>query len=78
MNDFLRLSMKAEVARNYSNQANSLNRRMQKIYEIIRKSAENGLFFVILENLTEDCLEDLKRSGYEIYSDNKGNFTIEW
>lgn len=70
--------MKAEVARNYSNQANSLNRRMQKIYEIIRKSAENGLFFVILENLTEDCLEDLKRSGYEIYSDNKGNFTIEW
>lgn len=70
--------MKAEVARNYSNQANSLRKRMDKIYEIIRKSAENGLFFVILENLQSDMIADLKNNGYQIYDDEKGNFTIEW
>lgn len=70
--------MKAEVARIYSNNANSLDRRMGKIYELIRKAADHGLFFLILENLDSDCVDDLRSKGYEIYSDNKGNFTIEW
>ncbi len=46
--------MKAEVARIYSNNANSLDRRMGKIYELIRKAGftPEHAFWLMTEHKT--------------------------
>jgi hypothetical protein len=71
--------MKAEIARNYTELANSLESRMSKIFGTIRKSADSGLDFVILDSIDEECIERLIHLGYRIFiNENENHFTIEW
>lgn len=71
--------MHAEIARRYTEQANSLPSRMDKIINIIRKSANNGMDFVILESIDEDCKNALLDLGYQIYFDDREKIiTVEW
>ena len=78
--------MKAEVARLYTDKANSLDSRMIKIYEIIRKASEHGIDFFIFDStnrrLEDDEVKDLIRKGYTITEakDPAGGkmITIEW
>ena len=70
--------MKAEVARIYSEKANSTGSRVKKIYDLIRRSADAGLYFVILENVDQECQNILIKNGYNLYEDGQGNCTIEW
>jgi hypothetical protein len=78
--------MKAEVARLYTNKANSLDSRMVKIYEIIRKASEHGIDFFIFDStnrrLADDEAKELVRKGYTVLEskDPAGGkmVTIEW
>jgi hypothetical protein len=78
--------MKAEVARLYTNKANSLDSRMVKIYEIIRKASEHGIDFFIFDStnrrLADDEIKELVRNGYGVLEskDPAGGkmVTIEW
>jgi hypothetical protein len=76
---YLKRNMNAEIARRHTDNAHSTHSKMEKIFSIIRKSAENGLDFIILESLDSDCTENLLDLGYQIYfSEDKKTITIEW
>jgi CRISPR/Cas system-associated endoribonuclease Cas2 len=71
--------MEAQVARKYTDKANSMEVRMNRIFRVIRKSADSGLDFIILEHLENKCKETLIDLGYSIFEDLEGKtITIEW
>ena len=70
--------MKAEVAKRYSDNANSINSRMQKIYDVIRASADAGLYFIILDYVDSECRGILIQNGYNLIDFGNGSVTIEW
>jgi hypothetical protein len=71
--------MKAEVARRYTDRANSIQVKMQKLFTVIKESADSGLDFIILDYLDKECRENLIDLGYSIYDDgNEKTVTIEW
>lgn len=70
--------MKAEIAKRYSDNANSINSRMQKIYDVIRASADAGLYFIILDGIDTECREKLIKNGYSLSDFDNGSVTIEW
>lgn len=71
--------MEASVARRYTDKANSIGFRMEKLFNLIRRSADSGLDFIILDYLDNECKQNLIDLGYSIYEDPAGKtFTIEW
>ena len=71
--------MEAQVARRYTDKANSIEVKMDKLFAVIRKSADSGLDFVIFEHLDKECKENLADLGYSIFEDAEGkNITVEW
>jgi hypothetical protein len=70
--------MKAEVAKRYSDNANSINSRMKKIYDVIRASADAGLYFIILDDVDSECRGILIQNGYNLIDFGNGSVTIEW